>query len=146
MILIQKIPPLLYMTKLKIIAPDKKFETINMILDSFVDILPPSRGYSLSDVRFDIPNPTTAIFKAKLNGPKGALVWVRAWLSTEAGTLAETASPQLMAGDNVTLEVMLPSVESPQSAYMRIESAPLKTEHVVGLELANHFTRRHLIV
>ena len=105
-------------------------------VDSFVDILRPSQGYSLSEVRLDIPNPTTAIFKAKLNGPEGMPVWVRAWLSTEAGTLAETASPRLMAGDHVTLEVTLRSAESPQNAYMRIESAPLKTEHVVVLKLA----------
>jgi len=104
-------------------------------LDTFVNILPPSRGYSLSGVRLDIPNPTTAIFKATLNGPEGAPVWVRAWLSTEAGTLAEAASPQLRAGDHVTLEVVLQGRESPQSAYMRIESAPLKTEHVVVLKL-----------
>ena len=105
------------------------------VLTSFVTILTPTQGYSLSDVRLDIPNPTTAIFKATLNGPEGAPVWVRAWLSTEAGTLAETASPQLMTGDHVTLEVTLRSAESPQSAYMRIESAPLKTEHVVVLRL-----------
>src|SRR5262249_53889584 len=103
--------------------------------DSFVDVLRPSRGYSLSNVRLDIPSPTTAIFKATLNGPAGSPVWVRAWLSTEAGTLAESASPQLKAGDQVTLQVMLQSPESPQHAYMRIESAPLNTEHVVGLKL-----------
>ena len=105
------------------------------MLDSFVNVLPPSQGYSLSDVRLEIPNPTTAIFKARLNGPGGAPVWVRAWLSTEAGTLAETASPQLRAGDQVALEVALRNAESPQNAYMRIESAPLKTEHVVVLKL-----------
>jgi hypothetical protein len=105
------------------------------VLSSFVTILPPTQGYSLSEVRLDIPNPTTAIFKATLNGPGGAPVWVRAWLSTEAGTLAEAASSQLMTGDHVTLEVTLRSAESPQSAYMRIESAPLKTEHVVVLTL-----------
>jgi hypothetical protein len=104
--------------------------------DSFVDVLRPSHGYSLSDVRLDIPNSTTAIFKARLNGPEGRPVWARAWLSTEAGTLAESASPQLMAGDEVTLKVMLRTPESPQHAYMRIESAPLNTEHVVGLKLA----------
>jgi len=103
--------------------------------DSFVDILPRAHGYSLSDVRLEIPNPTTAIFKATLNGPNGAPVWARAWLSTEAGTLAESASHQLRAGHQVTLEVILRSSESPQSAYMRIESAPLKTEHVVVLKL-----------
>src|SRR5436190_11941667 len=101
--------------------------------DSFVEILTPAHGYSLSGVRLDIPNPTTAVFKAKLNGPQGAPVWARAWLSTEAGTLAEVASPRLMAGDDVVLEVILRSDGSPQSAYMRIESAPLKTEHVVML-------------
>jgi hypothetical protein len=83
----------------------------------------------------DIPNPTTAIFKARLNGPEGKPVWARAWLSTEEGTLAESASPQLMAGDEVTLEVVLRSPVSPHYGYMRLESAPLNTEHVVGLKL-----------
>ena len=104
-------------------------------LDSFADILPPTQGYSLSDVRLEIPNATTAIFKATLNGPKGKPAWARAWLSTEAGTLAESASPQLTTGDQVTLEVTLQRAESPQTAYLRIESAPLKTEHVVALKL-----------
>jgi hypothetical protein len=104
-------------------------------LDSFVDILPPTQGYSLSDVRLEIPNSTTAIFKARLNGPNGKPAWARAWLATEAGTLAESASPQLITGDVVTLEVTLQRAESPQTAYLRIESAPLKTEHVVALKL-----------
>jgi hypothetical protein len=103
--------------------------------DSFVEILRPVHGYSLSHVRLDIPNPTTAIFKARLNGPEGSPVWARAWLSTEEDTLAESASPQMKAGDEVTLEVILQSNESPHSAYMRIESAPLHTEHVVALKL-----------
>jgi hypothetical protein len=60
---------------------------------------------------------------------------VRAWLSTEAGTLAEAASPQITAGDGISLEVTLQTSESPQFAYMRIESAPLQTEHVVMLKL-----------
>jgi hypothetical protein len=104
--------------------------------DLFVEMMPPSHGYSLSDVRLAIRSPTIAIFTAKLNAPEGKPVWARAWLSTEEGTLAESASPQLMAGDEVTLEVMLESPELPQFAYMRIESAPLATEHVVGLKLA----------
>jgi hypothetical protein len=82
-----------------------------------------------------MPNPMTALFTAKANGPAGAPVWVRAWLSSEAGTLAETASPQLTAGENVTLELTLRNSELPQTAYMRIESAPLNTEHVVALKL-----------
>jgi hypothetical protein len=105
-------------------------------LDSFVDILPPSQGYSLSGVRLEVPNLTKAIFRAKLNGPDAAPVSARAWLSADAGTLAESASDQLTAGDQVTLEVELQNSESPQSAYMRIESAPLKTEHVVVLKLS----------
>jgi hypothetical protein len=103
---------------------------------SFVDLLRPSHHYFLSDVRLEIPNPTIAIFKAHLNGPEGKSVWARAWLSTEAGTLAEAASPQLIAGEEVVLEVTLRTTESPQFAYLRIESAPLQTEHVVMLKLA----------
>jgi hypothetical protein len=103
--------------------------------DSFAVILPSSRGYALSKVRLDIPNPTTAIFKAKLNGPAGSPVWARAWLSTEDATVAESASSQMKVGDEVTLEVILRSSESPQHAYMRIESAPLQTESVVAVKL-----------
>jgi hypothetical protein len=103
--------------------------------EAFADFLRPSHGYFLSDVRLHRPDATIAVFKAKLNGPVGAGVWARAWLSTGVGTLAESASPQLKAGDDVTLEVTLRSPETPEYAYMRIESAPLKTEHVVGLRL-----------
>ncbi|HEX3623857.1 MAG TPA: hypothetical protein VH280_00370 [Verrucomicrobiae bacterium] len=98
---------------------------------SFEDILPASRGYWLSAIQLNMANPGLAVFKAKLNGPEGAPVWARAWLSTEAGTLAEAASPQLKAGDEVTLEATLRGSVSPEFAYMRIESAPLQTEHVV---------------
>jgi hypothetical protein len=100
------------------------------------DIMGPCHGYSLGNVQLDISDPVTAIFKARLNGPENQPVWIRAWLSTEAGTLAEAASPQLKTGEEVTLKVILQTSESPQYAYMRIESAPLKTEHVVALRLA----------
>lgn len=103
--------------------------------NTFQDILPSSGGYSLSDVRLDMAGPTYAIFKAKLNGPEGRPVWARAWLSTEAGTLAESASPQMKAGDEVTLGVALRGPISPEFAYMRIESAPLQTEHVMVRKL-----------
>jgi hypothetical protein len=103
--------------------------------EPFSDVLPPAHRYFLSDVRIEISHPATAIFKAKLNGPEGKPVWARAWLSIEAGTLAEAASPQMNAGDEVTLEVILQNAEAPQFAYMRTESAPLKTEHVVVLKL-----------
>ena len=102
--------------------------------NSFVDLLRPGHGYFLSDVRLDLPNPATAIFKARLNGPAGKPVWARAWLSTEDGTLAESASDQLNSGDEVVLELAVPSAPRAQYAYMRIESAPLNTEHVVMLK------------
>jgi hypothetical protein len=104
--------------------------------DPFTDVLRPSGAYSLSCVQFEWRDATTAIFKATLNGPEGKPAWARAWLSTEAGTLAETASPQVKTGDEVTLEVRLHTSELPQYAYMRIESSPLNTEHVVGLKLS----------
>jgi len=93
-------------------------------------------GYFLSDVCVDIPRLDTAVFKAKLNGPAGARVWARAWLSNEAeGTLAEAASECLAAGDMVTLIVTLRDSRSPENACIRIESAPLATEQVVVLKL-----------
>src|SRR5215467_9199075 len=103
--------------------------------DPFTDVLRPSGGYSLSCVQFEWRDAITAIFKAKLNGPEGSPAWARAWLSTEAGTLAESASPQLTTGDEVTLEVRLHTFDSPQYAHMRIESSPLNTQHVVSLKL-----------
>ena len=103
--------------------------------DSFEEVVASSRGYSLSHVRLDMASPAVAVFRARLNGPAGRPVWTRAWLSTEAGTLAESASPQMKAGDEVTLEVALRGAVSPQFAYMRIESAPLQTEHVVVRKL-----------
>ena len=104
--------------------------------NAFADVLRPTRGYFLSDVRLEILNPTTAVFKARLNGPEGKSVWARAWLSTEEGTSAEAASSEMRVGDEVILEVVLRSAEEPSAGYMRIESAPLETEHVVGLKLA----------
>jgi hypothetical protein len=103
--------------------------------DGFVEIKHSPNGYSLSDIRLDIPDPSTAVFKATLNGPAGSPVWARAWLSTEKETVAESASPKLKAGDEVTLPVKLRTGHSPEYAYMRIESTPLHTEQVVMLKL-----------
>src|ERR1051326_5765958 len=101
-----------------------------------VEPRPSANGYFLSDVWVDIPNTDTAIFKAKLNGPVGSQVWARAWLSNEAdGTLAETASPPLTAGDVVNLTVILRDGRFPENAFIRIESAPLATEQVVTIKL-----------
>jgi len=109
---------------------------------SFVDILPSAHGYSLSDVWLNMTDSTTAIFTAKLNGPEGAPVWARVWLADDRGTLAETASSQLTAGNVVMLTVTLRSGQSPQTAYMRLESAPLHTEHVVALKLSDQAGKR----
>jgi hypothetical protein len=105
-------------------------------LRPFADSLPPGKSYFLSDVSVEISAPDTAIFRAKLNGPAGSKVWARAWLSNESdGTLAETASGCLTAGDSIALTVKLHGTRVPENAFMRIESAPLATEHVVMIKL-----------
>lgn len=105
-------------------------------LRSFADSLGPGGKFFLSDVRLDIPDATTAIFAAKLNAPAGAKVWVRAWIANPSdGTLAEAASEALTPGQPATLTVKLTKKGSPTYAYMRLESAPLHTEHVVSIRL-----------
>ena len=95
-----------------------------------------SRGYFLSDVTLEIPNQNTAVFRTRLNGPPDSKVWVRAWLSTELdGTLAEVASEPLNAGEFTTLTVKLHDPRIPENACIRIESAPLATEHVAIIKL-----------
>ncbi len=105
-------------------------------ISSFADFLPRTGEFFLSEVRLDIRDPSAVMFAAKLHGPVGAPVWARAWVSNQAdGTLAEAASDQMTAGDKVALTIRLECEEIPDHAYMRIESAPLNTEHVVGTEL-----------
>ena len=95
-----------------------------------------SRAYFLSDVRLEVISADTAVFHARLNGPSEAPVWARAWLSNERdGTLAESASPTLKAGDTVALTVKLRDARVPENGCMRIESAPLGTEDVVVIRL-----------
>jgi hypothetical protein len=99
----------------------------------------PSDNYFLSDVSLEIPHSDTAVFTAKLNGPAGAPVWARAWLSNESeGTLAEAESQSLTAGQEVNLTVVLRDSGIPENACIRIESAPLATEHVVIIKLPRH--------
>jgi hypothetical protein len=96
----------------------------------------PSSDYYLSDVSLDIPRSDTAVFRARLHGPAGAKVWVRAWVSNEIdGTLAEVISDRLDAGDEATLTLKLDDPRTPEIACIRIESAPLATEHVVIIRL-----------
>ena len=106
-------------------------------LESFRDSFPPRTPYVLSDVRLEIPDAETAIFTAKTHGPEGASVWARAWVSNEIeGTLAEIASSEMTAGDEVTLTIKYAGGSVPELACMRIESAPLATKHVVHIRLA----------
>ena len=96
----------------------------------------PASEYYLSEVRLDIPSSDTAVFRARLHGPAGAKVWVRAWVSNEIdGTLAEVASDNLDAGELATLTLKLDDPRIPEIACIRIESAPLATEHVVIIQL-----------
>ena len=90
----------------------------------------------------DIPSADTAVFRARLHGPVGSKVWVRAWLSNEIdGTLAEAASECLDAGGIATLTVKLHDTRVPENACIRIESAPLATEHVVIVKLPKALQR-----
>jgi hypothetical protein len=105
-------------------------------ISPFVDCLPASGEYFLSDVLLEVADTSTVIMKAKLHGPLGAGVWARGWLSNATvGTVAEGVSPQLISGDQAALTIKLTNEQIPDHAYMRIESAPSKTEHVVGAEL-----------
>jgi hypothetical protein len=105
-------------------------------LRDFVDSWSSNSAYKLSDITLDIPDAATAIFKARLLGPVGAQAWARAWLWNEIDkTLAEAASPPVPCGEIVTLTVQLKRAGTPVHASMRIESAPLRTEHVVQMKL-----------
>jgi hypothetical protein len=108
----------------------------NATLVSFVDAVIPAGEYKLSRVSLEIPDDQTAVFRARLQGPAGSSVWARAWLWNEIDkTLAEAASPALRAGEDVVLTVTLLRDKTPDHASMRIESAPLRTEHVVQIAL-----------
>jgi hypothetical protein len=109
---------------------------MNVILRSTDQAPPDGKQYFLSDVILKLQSGSTAVFRATLNGPPGAEVWARAWLSSEIdGTLAESASECMKAGEIVALVVKLKDERQPENAFMRIESAPLATEQVVMIKL-----------
>jgi hypothetical protein len=115
------------------------YPTITPLRPAAADAHHSPSGYFLSDVSLEIPSPDTAVFRARLHGPAGSKVWVRAWLSNEIDrTLAEIASESLDAGDLATLTVKLHDTRIPENACIRIESAPLATEHVVIIKLPKH--------
>jgi hypothetical protein len=103
----------------------------------FNDVLAPGNTYRLRDVIAWIQN-GNVVFEAVLMGPDGADVWIRAWLSDENSTLSESASGPHKTGDRISISVPIPFDVDPGitiNAFARIESAPLKTEHVVGATL-----------
>lgn len=93
-------------------------------------LMVPQGEFWLEDVSV-LSNPEKVRFTATLAGPEGADVWVRAWISDDRRTLSETASPRAVAGDTIVLEVASPPSTSGCSAYLRIESQPLITEHIL---------------
>jgi len=96
----------------------------------FEEMLTPRGAYRLEDVSLLVATDKVR-FRAVLLGPAGAEVWARAWISDENGTLAETAAPSAVAGDQVTIDVATPQSVSGCHAFIRIESKPLETEHVL---------------
>ena len=107
-----------------------------MTLRPVHDLSPSPNGYALNDVSFEIQSSDTAIFRARLHGPGGSKVWVRAWVSNEIdGTLAEVASGGLNVGDVTALTIKDNGSRIPEIACIRIESAPLATEQVVMIKI-----------
>jgi hypothetical protein len=93
--------------------------------------------YTLQEVDLSINNGLLRI-RALCCGPRDAMVWVRAWLSNEEATLAETVLNPVKVGTRVTAEVRLPKNLNPDdlyTAYIRIESSPLQTQQVIRLPL-----------
>ena len=110
-------------------------------MTDFSDALKASSEYRLADVRLELTD-DQAIFHARLCGPDRAKVWARAWISDDSKTLSETATDMLSAGDHISLAVAIPAnlpIEGAGLAAIRIESAPLQTEHVLTKPLRfNH--------
>jgi len=106
-------------------------------LTAFENLTAAPHDYRLEGACLDITDSRIAVFRAKLIGPTASPVWARAWLSTEPdGTLAEAASPRMNAGEEVTLTVKLTGNITPEAAFIRIESAPLQTKHIMSLRLS----------
>lgn len=101
----------------------------------------PRGPYRLDDVSLTIEEDRVR-FTVRLLGPPGVDVWVRAWVSDESGTLAETVAPKAMAGDVVKIEVPVPEVGKGGLACIRIESKPLGTEQILMRRLPRSFRSR----
>lgn len=105
--------------------------------ESFTEALAAQGEYRISEVRLEISE-GLAVFHPTLTGPGGAQVWARAWLSDEDGTLSETATEALVSGAQPAIAVRLPEHMQAHHDYLaviRIESAPLQTEHVLSKKL-----------
>lgn len=98
-----------------------------------------SKRYALSEIKLSVSDNTINV-EATCNGPQDALIWTRAWLSNEVGTLSETAIEPVEAGSRVLIGIPIPEKIEPQdrhTVYIRNESAPLQTEHVVSIPIDN---------
>lgn len=105
--------------------------------ESFSEALAAQGEYCISKVRLEVSR-ELAVFHPTLTGPDGAQVWARAWLSDEDGTLSETATKALVSGAEPAIAVRIPENLSSSHDYLaviRIESAPLQTEHVLSKKL-----------
>ena len=98
-----------------------------------------SKRYALSDIKLSVGDNMINV-EATCKGPHGAMVWLRAWLSNEVGTLSETAIGPVEAGSKVLIGIPIPDkieAQDRHTVYIRIESAPLQTEHVVSIPIDN---------
>ena len=105
--------------------------------ESFTEALAAQGEYRISEVRLEISE-GLAVFHPTLTGPEGAQVWARAWLSDEDGTLSETATEALVSSAQPAIAVRIPDnlrADQEYVAVIRIESAPLRTEHVLSKKL-----------
>jgi hypothetical protein len=95
--------------------------------------------YTLSNVEVSVQHKMVHVV-ARGSGPQGAMAWVRAWLSNELRTLSETSIEPVKAGSFISIDVPMPNLIDPNdhhTVYVRIESSPLHTEHVVSVPVSN---------
>ena len=98
-----------------------------------------SQIYTLSKVEVSMKDKVVHV-EANCSGPRGAMVWARAWLSNELGTLSETSIEPVIAGSPISIDVTIPNginAMNQHTVYVRVESAPLQTEHVVAVPIGN---------
>ena len=113
------------------------FERAPATLTNFTDSWHrPDGVYSLLDVKFEIRDPSTAVFSAIVEAPPESSPWVRCWVSNAIeGTLAQAEQSEVTPGAEIRLNIELTTESVPELACIRIESAPLATEHTLHVRL-----------